>query len=465
MSLSNSGNSPHHELTLEIYQDGEKLTGAEAKAYRTKLTLALLKLVGILSIVLVTLGAVLGVLATAAFGDDYGRSYVRGKYTIDTPKEAVGQSSSSASAPTPASEGREVSATNPPFTIRNPQSSKNPSVVRVTGTEGNSTSYGSGTVVAHLGDRSCVLTCWHVVQDAAKGSLKVHLAGRTYKGIVTYRDTANDLAVIDIAPIRAPAVAINVAEPTGPLRAIGFGKGAYRETTGSLNSKVLAKGATSESLVVRAFVRQGDSGGPLLNQAGELVGVVWGSRLRSTYATSARPLAAVKAWLQNRGGKQTETNTTAATPTNISKSASPEPAEPASVPVALAWRPSFAHAATDAKRTGKPIWIHFTMSQGCGPCIAYERQVLGDAVFVAVANELTTPVRVDVLTDEGQKLAQRFGVDKVPTDVLLTPQQDRFYRERSQHAPQAATEWIRHSAPRYTERSVVVPINSQRRSQ
>lgn len=414
---------------------------------------------------------------TQAISEEYGRSYVRGKYTIDTPKEAVGQSSSFASAPTqtppppgpqkhgsPASGGREVSTTNPPSTIRNPQSSKHPSVVRVTATEGNSTSYGSGTVVAHLGDRSCVLTCWHVVEDAAKGSLKVHLAGRTYKGIVTYRDPANDLAVIDVAPIRAPAVAINVAEPTGPLRAIGFGKGTYREATGLLKGKVTAQGATDKSLVVRAFVRQGDSGGPLLNQAGELVGVVWGSRLRSTYARSAEPLAAVKTWLQKRTGKQTETNTAAATPTNTSKSASPEPAEPAPVPVALAWRPSFTHAATDAKRTGKPIWIHFTMSQSCGPCVVSEQNVLSDAEFIAWANELTIPVKVDVVTEEGQKLAHRFGIKKMPTEFILTPQQNKGEWKSGLLDPRVAAAWLREWAAKYAERSVVSQNQQQRRA-
>lgn len=247
MNLSKSGESPHHELTLEIYQDGEKLTGSEAKAYRTKLTLALVKLIAFLSIGLVTLGAVLGGLATAAFGDDYGRSYVRAKYTIDTPKEAVEARFSDATAP---------------------QSS--------------------------------------------------------------------------------------------------------------------------------------------------------------------------------------------------STSASPESAEPASVPVALAWRPSFTHAATDAKRTGKPIWIHFSMSQGCGPCIAYERQVLSDAEFVAWANELTTPVLVDVLTEEGQKLAQRFGVKQVPRDVMLPPTQHKYRWNNSPQDPKQAAAWLREWAAKYTEQSVVIKRKSSK---
>jgi len=150
-------------------------------------------------------------------------------------------------------------------------------------------SYGSGTIIADDGRRAIVLSCAHLFREGS-GRVLVRLSdGREIEAELLETDFTWDLAVLamkslGIAPVRVSTVA---PKPGDALRSCGFGSsGVYWCNAGTARGYAKSGAATThETLVLTGRARDGDSGGPVLNQAGELVGVLWGTDGRTVHAT------------------------------------------------------------------------------------------------------------------------------------------------------------------------------------
>jgi hypothetical protein len=154
------------------------------------------------------------------------------------------------------------------------------------------TNIGSGTLVDVTADRGrgLVLTCAHLFTEG-RGRVVVEFPGaRSHGALLVAIDAAADLAALEIAnPRAAPvAVAADVAS-SARLRACGFGpQGVYQSVEGQVVGAAASSGRTSVKL--SGAVRSGDSGGGVFDEAGRLVGVVWGEAGGVTYASSGEPL-------------------------------------------------------------------------------------------------------------------------------------------------------------------------------
>ncbi|TWT96136.1 thioredoxin 2 [Botrimarina colliarenosi] len=85
----------------------------------------------------------------------------------------------------------------------------------------------------------------------------------------------------------------------------------------------------------------------------------------------------------------------------------------------MPWRSDYQAARAEAQQTGKLLLVHF-WTESCGPCKLLDARVFNQPqVGMAVSNEFV-PVKVNA--NEAQQLAQAYGVTRVPTDVVVTPQ-------------------------------------------
>jgi len=149
-----------------------------------------------------------------------------------------------------------------------------------------------------------VVTNAHVV--AGGSSISVALAGVTQRATLVTFDARQDVAVLRVAAMTAPALRLagNPPERGVPAAALGHPGGGplavipavvTAEFT-ALGPDIYDHGKVSRAIVeVRAAVRRGDSGGPLLTAPGLVGGIVFGASRTSPgvgYAIAANSVAA-----------------------------------------------------------------------------------------------------------------------------------------------------------------------------
>ncbi|MDB5384562.1 MAG: Thioredoxin [Planctomycetaceae bacterium] len=83
-----------------------------------------------------------------------------------------------------------------------------------------------------------------------------------------------------------------------------------------------------------------------------------------------------------------------------------------------AWKRSYQEAEAEARRLDRPLLLHFGATW-CGPCKQMEAQVLNSAEVRRALKDYVVAVKIDI--DEHPEIAQRYGVDSVPADVIISP--------------------------------------------
>jgi len=83
------------------------------------------------------------------------------------------------------------------------------------------------------------------------------------------------------------------------------------------------------------------------------------------------------------------------------------------------WRNNLDAAKIEASQSGKLVLLHF-WTTSCGPCRTLERDVFSQPQIGDFLDQNFVPVKVDA--DLAPALAGAYEIDRVPTDVVLTPQ-------------------------------------------
>jgi len=91
---------------------------------------------------------------------------------------------------------------------------------------------------------------------------------------------------------------------------------------------------------------------------------------------------------------------------------------PAASHSADGWYSDFNVAQRDAARLDRPMLLHF-FAEWCAPCKKMDREVFVAPGFLGELGRHVIAVKLDV--DHHRAIAQRFGVESVPTDLFLTP--------------------------------------------
>lgn len=161
-------------------------------------------------------------------------------------------------------------------------------------------SLGSCTLIDVRNGSGLIITVDHVVRDAPQGPYSVRDPnGRSYPARLIARRPAADLALLEIAnPQWEP---VPVAEPVVGQTVIMAGG-----TTGIRRTQIKHINTADPSrtnLVLGTYARGGDSGGGLYDEAGRLVGVIWGSDEVEAVATSGQQLRSLLEGLEVPGDR------------------------------------------------------------------------------------------------------------------------------------------------------------------
>lgn len=112
------------------------------------------------------------------------------------------------------------------------------------------------------------------------------------------------------------------------------------------------------------------------------------------------------------------------------------------------WREPGALAASEARRTGKPLLYDFS-AEWCGPCRVMQDEVFSDSRAAAKINAMYVPVRVlDRQREEGRNsdavnvLQQMYRVHAFPTLVVTSPDGTRHEALQGYRGSLSTIQWL-----------------------
>src|SRR5690349_15654806 len=82
------------------------------------------------------------------------------------------------------------------------------------------------------------------------------------------------------------------------------------------------------------------------------------------------------------------------------------------------WHHDLESAKVVAKQTNRLVLVHF-WTPSCGPCLALEQNVFNQPGVSSALEQQFVPVKLNA--DENSATAQLYGINRVPTDVVITP--------------------------------------------
>lgn len=104
------------------------------------------------------------------------------------------------------------------------------------------------------------------------------------------------------------------------------------------------------------------------------------------------------------------------------------------------WLKSIPVAQELSQKHGKPVFVEFTGSDWCPPCIMMHKNVFSKEKFLEEAQKHFILVKIDIpqsdpkLSDKNQKVLEQYNVTGVPTVLLLDSKGKEFARfGASQH--------------------------------
>lgn len=100
----------------------------------------------------------------------------------------------------------------------------------------------------------------------------------------------------------------------------------------------------------------------------------------------------------------------------------------------IAWQTDLDAARATAEKEQKLLLVHF-WNETCGPCRVLDATVFNQPTVAASVHPNYVPVKLN--TNEYPATAERFGITRVPTDVVITPQGQVVERMVSPSTPMA----------------------------
>src|SRR5215212_1216609 len=117
---------------------------------------------------------------------------------------------------------------------------------------------------------------------------------------------------------------------------------------------------------------------------------------------------------------------------------------------AVHWQKDLESAKVVAKQTNRLVLVHF-WTPSCGPCMALNQNVFNQP---GVANAIETQfVPVKLNADENSATATWYGITRVPTDVIVTPDGQIIGKIISPPTPAAYVAEVTATAGKYAARS------------
>jgi thioredoxin 1 len=118
----------------------------------------------------------------------------------------------------------------------------------------------------------------------------------------------------------------------------------------------------------------------------------------------------------------------------------------------VAWRYSYNQANIEATDSDKPLLVYFT-ADWCGPCKQMKAWVYSDPAIAGSIEEGFVPVKVDLTSDglPDQHLAERYGVQAIPTLLTLTSKGIPISMSSGYLTKEEFMNWLDNATERYVE--------------
>jgi len=114
----------------------------------------------------------------------------------------------------------------------------------------------------------------------------------------------------------------------------------------------------------------------------------------------------------------------------------------------IAWTEDYDGAVQRAAASNSILLLHF-YGDYCPPCKLLDKKTFKDPALVSAINSTLVPVKINA--DRRRDLAEKYNVNRWPTDVYLFPNGDELYRGISDQDPAVYTQKIKRLALRHRD--------------
>lgn len=114
----------------------------------------------------------------------------------------------------------------------------------------------------------------------------------------------------------------------------------------------------------------------------------------------------------------------------------------------IAWTEDYDGAVHRAAASNSILLLHF-YGDYCPPCKLLDKKTFKDPTLVSAINSTVIPVKINA--DRRRDLAEKYNVNRWPTDVYLFPNGDELYRGVSDQDPSVYTQKIKRLALRHRD--------------
>ena len=95
------------------------------------------------------------------------------------------------------------------------------------------------------------------------------------------------------------------------------------------------------------------------------------------------------------------------------------------------WQKAYAEAKAESQKLDRPLLLHFG-ARWCGPCQAMDANVLHTGPVQRMLSEAVVGVKLDF--DNDSDIAEKYHVERVPTDIIIAPDGRELYRNEGYQA-------------------------------
>jgi len=123
--------------------------------------------------------------------------------------------------------------------------------------------------------------------------------------------------------------------------------------------------------------------------------------------------------------------------------------------VGVNWRTNLDAAKVEAAQSGKFLLLHFT-TRNCPPCRMLDQYVFSQPQVAAAIEQDFVPVRIDA--DASPALAGSMRIDRVPTEIIMTPEGQELGRPSIPDKPEAYVGQLQNMARHFRQTAGAGPL-------